>query len=213
MSTPGADDAARFRDWLDTNLPQLAVPDLPVQSAGLQGTANISQVGFVGSDLVIHVNGSMLTGTLAYTKKIGAERARLFADLSAQRLELPRLPDLSTLMRQTGDLDLALRFDANSVKLVESGAGAIETGQIQFDFAKTGALSQLNSLNVSGFDGADATASGRWNGNSGELALHLDAERIDADRGSRGASRTRSRKQISLPAIAANFRRCIWCWQ
>jgi hypothetical protein len=177
----GADDVTRFRDWLDTNLPKLALPDLPFQSVGLDGTANISQVGAVGSDLVIHVNGSVLTGTLAYTKKIGAERARLFADLSARRLELPRLPDLSTILRQTGDIDLALRFDARSVKLADSSAGTIETGQIAFDFAKTGPLSQLNSLNVSGFDGANATASGQWSaGAGGELALHLDAEHIGA---------------------------------
>ncbi len=176
----GADNISRFRDWLNTNLPQFAIPDLPLQSTSLDGTANISQVGAVGSDLVIHVNGSVLTGTLAYTKKIGTERARLFADLSAQRLELPRLPDLSTLVRQTGDLDLALRLDARSVKLADSGAGTIETGQIAFDFAKTGALSQLNSLNVSGFDGANATASGHWNAGAGELSLHLDAEHIGA---------------------------------
>ncbi len=145
----------------------------------------------MGSDLVIHVNGSVLTGTLAYTKKIGTERARLFADLSAQRLELPRLPDLSTLVRQKGDLDLALRLDARSVKLADSGAGTIETGQIAFDFAKTGALSQLNSLNVSGFDGANATASGHWNAGAGELSLHLDAEHIGRDRNPRGASRAK----------------------
>ncbi len=110
----GADDISRFRDWLNTNLPQFGLPDVPFQSAALEGTANISQVGAVGSDLVIHVDGSVLTGTLAYTRKIGIERARLFADLSAQRLELPRLPDLSILARRTSDFDLALRFDARS---------------------------------------------------------------------------------------------------
>ncbi len=41
----GADDISRFRDWLNTNLPQFAIPDLPLQSASLDGTANISQVG------------------------------------------------------------------------------------------------------------------------------------------------------------------------
>ncbi len=174
----GADDISRFRDWLNTNLPQFGLPDVPFQSAALEGTANISQVGAVGSDLVIHVDGSVLTGTLAYTRKIGIERARLFADLSAQRLELPRLPDLSVLAQQTSDFDLALRFDARSVKLADSGAGTLETGQIAFDFAKTGALSQLKSLNVSGFDGANATASGHWSAGAGELALQLDAEHI-----------------------------------
>ena len=81
----GADDVSRFRDWLDTNLPQLALPDWPFQSAGLDGTANISQVGAVGSDLVIHVNGSVLTGTLAYTKKIGDRAGACFSPICRRK--------------------------------------------------------------------------------------------------------------------------------
>ncbi|WP_297295814.1 AsmA family protein [uncultured Methylovirgula sp.] len=172
----GADDVSRFQDWLSASLPELARPDLPPASVALDGDANISQVGAVGSGLMLHLNGSVLTGTLAYTKKIGTERSRLFADLSAQRLELPGLPDLPNLLAQTGDMDLALRFDARSVKLAGSKAGAIETGQIQFDFAKTGPASELKSLTISGFDGANVTASGHWrDAGGGELALQLDA--------------------------------------
>lgn len=174
----GADDVSRFQDWLSASLPELARPDLPPESVALDGQANISQVGAVGSGLMLHLNGSVLTGTLAYTKQIGAERARLFADLSAQRLELPGLPDLPSLLAQTGDADLVLRFDARSVKLAGSKAGAIETGQIQFDFAKTGSASELKSLAISGFDGANVTASGHWRDAGGELALQLDAQHV-----------------------------------
>ncbi|MDR3407453.1 MAG: AsmA family protein, partial [Methylovirgula sp.] len=175
----GTDSFPRLNAWLAANLPRLALPDWPIQSLALDGAANISQVGAVGSELTLHVNGSVLTGTLAYTKKIGAEPARLFADLSAQRLELPSLPDLSALAQQMRDMDLGLRFDAQSVKLAGSRMGAIETGQIQFDFEKTGASAVLKSLQVSGFDGANVTANGRWSPRGGDLALQLDARRID----------------------------------
>ncbi|MGP8232185.1 MAG: AsmA family protein [Methylovirgula sp.] len=175
----GTDNLPRLNAWLAANLPKLALPDWPLQSLGVDGAANISQVGAVGSDLTLRVNGSVLTGTLAYTKEIAAEPARLFADLSAQRLELPSLPDLSALAQQTRDMDLGLRFDAQSVKLAGSRAGAIETGQIQFDFEKTGAAAVLKSLHVSGFDGANVTANGRWNPQGGDLALQLDARRVD----------------------------------
>jgi hypothetical protein len=174
-----AEDFARFRDWLVANAPSLAPPDLPFQSFDIGGDANISQVGIVASNLILHLNGSVLSGTLAYTKKIAADRARLFADLSAQRLELDGVPDLSKLAQRTADMDLALRFDAHSVKLSGLKSGAIETGQIQFDFAKTGAASQLKDLQVSGFNGANVTASGHWNpATGGELALQLDAAHI-----------------------------------
>jgi hypothetical protein len=175
----GTDDFPRLNAWLAANLPKLALPDWPLQSLGVDGTANISQVGAVGSDLTLHVNGSVLTGTLAYTKKIDAVPARLFADLSAQRLELPSLPDLSAMAQQMRDMDLGLRFDAQSVKLTGSRAGAIETGQIQFDFTRTGGESVLKSVHVSGFDGANITANGRWTPQGGNLALQLDARRAD----------------------------------
>jgi hypothetical protein len=175
----GTDDFPRLNAWLAANLPQLAGPDWPLQSLSLDGAANVSSVGLVGSDLRVQVNGSLLTGTLAYTKQIAAVPARLFADLSAQRLELASLPDLSRLAQQMRDMDVDLRFDAQSVKLAGSRAGAIETGQIQFDFAKSGATAVLKRLNVSGFDGANVTANGQWRAQGAALALQIDARRID----------------------------------
>ncbi len=176
-----ADDARRFEDWLAANLPQLPPARTPplVNSFAIRGNATISRVGFVGSDLSLRVNGSQLSGTLAYTKAVGPDRARLFADLSAPALELDSLPDLSSLARQIEAVDLALRLDARAVRLSATQAGEIDTGRIALKFDRAGSDSELENLTVSGIDGADLTARGHWDGHAGDVAVKLDAERLE----------------------------------
>jgi hypothetical protein len=176
-----ADDVRRLREWLAVNLPQSMPANLamPISSFALAGSANISQVGFVGSDLALRVNGSMLSGTLAYTQAVGPEPARLFADLSAPALELDSLPDFSGLARQTAAMDLALRLDAHAVKLSETQAGEINAGHIVLKFDRSGSDAKLEDLAVSDISGADLTASGQWNGHAGNINVKLDAERLD----------------------------------
>ncbi len=176
-----AEDVPRLKEWLAANLPQ-TVPAafiLPIRSFAVSGTANISEVGFVGSNLSLRVNGSMLSGTLAYTKALGPDAARFFADLSAPALELDSLPDLSALAQQTKAMDLALRLDAQAVKVGGTEAGEIDAGRIVLKFDRTGPNSKLEDLAVSGIDGADLTASGQWDGHGGKIAIKLDAERLD----------------------------------
>ncbi len=176
-----AEDVPRLTEWLAANLLQ-SVPAnvrLPIRSFAVSGTANISEVGFVGSDLSLRVNGSTLAGTLAYTKALGPDAARLFADLSAPRLELDSLPDLSSLAQQTKDVDLALRLDAEAVKVGGIEQGEIEAGRIILKFDRTGPDAKLENLAVRGLDGADLTASGEWDGHAGKIAVKLDADRLD----------------------------------
>jgi hypothetical protein len=176
-----AGDLPRLKDWLAANLPQSAPAalSLPIRSFAMSGNANISGVGFVGSDLSLRVNGSRLSGTLAYTKALGADAARLFADLSASALEIDTLPDFSILAQQTKAIDLALRLDAHAVKLSETEAGEIDAGRIVMKFDRTGPSANLEDLSVSGIDGADLTASGQWDGHGGKISVKLDAERLD----------------------------------
>ncbi len=175
------DDVRRLQEWLTASLPHSAPahPAPLVSSFAIHGNATISRVGFFGSDLSLHVNGSTLSGTLAYTKAIGPDAARFFADLSAPALELDSLPDLSGLVRQTKAMDLALRLDAHAVRLSETQAGEINAGRIVIKFDRTGSDSKLENLTVNGIDGADLAASGQWNGHAGDVAVKLDAERLD----------------------------------
>lgn len=174
-----ADDVARLKQWLAANLPQLPRGDLPVTSFAIRGIANISGVGFVGSDLSLQVNGSKLSGTLAYTKALGPDAARLFVDLSAPALELGSLPDFSALAHETSALDLAVRLDARAVKLQGIEEGEIDAGRIGLKFDRTGRDAKLENLTVTGLDGADLAASGQWDGSLGKIAVKLDADRLD----------------------------------
>ncbi len=176
-----ADDVRRLEEWLAASLPQTGPANAAplVSSFAIRGNAAISRVGFVGSDLSLRVNGSTLSGTLAYTKAVGPDAARLFADLSAPALELDSLPDLSGLARRTEAMDLALRLDAHAVRLSATQAGEIDAGRIVLKFDRTGSDSKLENLTVTGIDGADLTASGQWNGHAGDAAVKLDAEQLD----------------------------------
>lgn len=175
-----AGDVPRLKQWLDANFPQFWPRQIPpIHSFAMSGEANISEVGFVGSDLDLHLNGSALAGTIAYTRAFGSEAARLFADLSAPALQLDSLPDFSALAGETNGMDLDLRLEAEAAKLGGIEEGDIETGRLSFNFTRSGTSARLENLNVSGFDGADLTASGEWNGSAGRLAVKLDAKRLD----------------------------------
>ena len=176
-----AQDVPRLEEWLAENLPQVvpAGPVLPFHSFAMRANTNISGVGFVGSDLSLRLDAASLSGTLAYTKALGSEAARFFADLAAPSLELDSLPNLSALARQTGAMDLALRLNAQTVKVGAMQAGEIDTGRIVLKFDRTGSNAKLENLTVAGIDGADLTASGQWDGHGGKIAVKLDAERLD----------------------------------
>jgi hypothetical protein len=176
-----AGDAPRLREWLTANLPQIAPAGvtLPIRSFEISGDASVSQIGVVGRDLTLRLNGSTLSGTLAYTKALGPDAARLFVDLSAPTLDLDSLPDFSPVAQQMKAMDLALRFDAHAVKVGGFGGGDIDAGQITLRFDRTRSVAALEHLTVSDLDGADLTANGQWDGHAGKIAVKLDADRLD----------------------------------
>ncbi|MGB8277541.1 MAG: AsmA family protein [Methylovirgula sp.] len=182
-----AGDAARLGQWLGANLPQSAplFAALPHKSFDVSGLANLSGVGFVGQDLSLRLDQSMLSGTLAYTQSIGGEPARLFADLSATRLDLGSVPDLSSLAGWAKAMDLSLRFDARAVKIGSLGQDSLgqpglDTGHIQLKLEKTGSLAKLDELTVTGVGGADIHAHGQWDGQAGDITGTVDSEKLDA---------------------------------
>ncbi len=149
-------------------------------SFDVSGEANLSAVGFVGQDLVLTLDQSMLTGTLAYTQSVGGEPGRLFADLSAARLDLSTAPDISGIAARAKAMDLSLRLDAQAVKIGNVGQGSLDTGRIEFRLEKTGALAKLDELTVTDFGGANIHAQGHWDGHAGTFTGTLDSDKLDA---------------------------------
>jgi hypothetical protein len=177
-----ASDAARLKQWILTNLPdtESALAQVELESFDASGDANLSSVGFVGQDLVLKLDQSMLTGTLAYTQSVGGEPGRLFADLSAARLDLSTAPDISGLAARAKAMDLSLRLDAQAVKIGNVGQGSLDTGRIEFRLEKTGALAKLDELTVTDLGGANIHAQGHWDGHAGTFTGTLDSDKLDA---------------------------------
>jgi hypothetical protein len=188
-------DVARFGPWLRTQIPQSAplIAALPVRSFDISGEANISAIGFVGQNLSLRLDQSMLSGTLAYTQAVGGEPARLFADLVAPRLDLDSVPDVADAFERAKAMDLSLRLDAHAVKigsLAEAGLwqglgpglgqGGLDTGRIQLKLEKTGKIAKLDDLSVTALGGADIHAHGQWDGATGDFAGSMDSARLEA---------------------------------
>ncbi|HEY5226479.1 MAG TPA: AsmA family protein [Methylovirgula sp.] len=178
--TARSGDVARLSKWLLANLPQSKpyVAALPLQSFDVSGLANLSAVGFVVQDLALRLGQSNLSGTVAYTKSVGGAPARLFADISAPRLDLDSVPDLTGLAQRAQAMDLSLRFDAQAAKI--GGQSGLEAGHIQLKLEKTGSHARLNELTVTGVGGADIALHGEWDGQSGEMAGTIDTKKLDA---------------------------------
>ena len=130
-----ARDTSRLADWLGTAMPQLAdrLRPLPFHAIDLAGDMDVSAAGFVGRGMRIGADRSTLDGTFAFTRALGQERARLFADLSADALDLDALPDLSGPAAAAADTDLALTLDARAVRVARFGEGMIDAGHIHLD--------------------------------------------------------------------------------
>ncbi len=184
------DDAPRLARWLRPNLPKNAAffGALPIHSFDVSGTANLSQIGFVGANLSLRLDQSTLSGTVAYTKSVGGAAARLFADLSAPKIALDSMPDLSALTGpdlsalavRAKAMDLSLRLSANIVKVGKIGGSDLGTGQITLKLEKTGARITLNEVSVTGLGGANITAHGQWDGKTGTIAGTIDSARLAA---------------------------------
>ncbi|HEY1736159.1 MAG TPA: AsmA-like C-terminal region-containing protein, partial [Methylovirgula sp.] len=177
-----ASDAVRLKQWIASNLPQTqsALAHLELDRFDAKGEVNLSAVGFVGQNLILNLDQSILNGTVAYTQAVGSEPGRLFADLSATKLDLSTAPDISGIAMQAKTMDLSLRLDAQAVKIGNVGQGSLDTGRIEFRLEKTGALAKLDELTVTGLGGANIHAQGHWDGHAGDFTGTLDSDKLDA---------------------------------
>lgn len=175
-----ARDVPRLAGWLGTAMPQVAerLRSLPFRAIDLAGDMDISAAGFVGRGMRISADRSTFNGVLAFTRPLGQERARLFADLSADALDLDALPDLSGPAGAAADADLALTLDARAVRVARFGDGMIDAGHIHFKLTKTGARTELDDFSIADLGGASVSATGSATPESVHLEAKLDAARL-----------------------------------
>ena len=170
-------DVDRLAAW---SAPILAAPAVPFKTAKVAGQINLSAVGFSGRALTLGFDRSTLAGALAFTRPVGGEHGRLFADLQASTLDLRVLPDTGSVRDALRDVDLEIRLAARGVRLDRPGQAAIEAGRLRVDLTKSGAALHLRDFGVEGFDGVSLSAHGDADGVHAAVDGRLNAARLDA---------------------------------
>jgi hypothetical protein len=175
-----ARDLARLGDWLAPALPQLAgaLRASPVRSVEAAAGLEWSAAGFAAPKLTFKADRSSFSGAAAFTRPIGGERARLYADLSSDALDLDGMPDLSWTGGALADADIAIALDAKAIRVARFGEGVIDAGRIRLKLLQDSAGLRLENLSIAGLGGADVTASGGLNATDGALDVRVEAERL-----------------------------------
>ena len=175
-----ARDLARLGDWIAPALPQIAAAlrAAPVRSVDVAGMMEWSAAGFASPALRLKADRSTFSGAAAFTRAIGGARARLFADLSSDALDLDGMPDLSWAGGALADADMALSLDARAIRVARFGEGVIDAGRIRLKLTQDAAGLRLDTLSIAGLGGADVTASGVVGAKEGALDVRVEAQRL-----------------------------------
>lgn len=173
-------DAPRLADWLKPFAPAVAdaLREIPSRVTELQGEMDVSQAGLSLRRGRLKLDRSSFAGSLAYTRAIGSERARLFADLTSDALDLDTLPDLSRPAAILRDADLSLALDARAVRVARVGEGMVDAGRIRLKLVKDGKSARLEQLSLANLGGATVLARGELDERDGSLEIDVDAQRL-----------------------------------
>jgi hypothetical protein len=153
--------------------------DLPFRAIELAGDVDVSGVGAIGRQLNVRLDRSAFSGALAYTRAQGAERARLFANLTSDALDLEDLPELAGPLRLTSDMDVSLALEARAVRLERLGAGVVDAGRIGLQLVKDARETRLEKLNIENIGGASLSLRGRFGDAGHDLTAQVDARRLN----------------------------------
>ena len=94
------DDLPLLRDWASKGAPDFALraaalgDAFAIRSASLSGDVEASSVGLSGRNLRLALERSVLTGSLAFTDRVGLEPGRLYMDLSGDSLDVAIVADV-----------------------------------------------------------------------------------------------------------------------
>ena len=178
----GLRDLGPFADWLAPALPEVAARAkrmIPARSVSFGGLVDISAIGGSAREATLTLDRTSLKGTLSYTDAVGTDRARLFADLGADALDLDDLPDVGGGAFDWSGLDLDVALTASAVKIASvtlgaAGAAPVEAGQIALRLHKTGDAARLDRF-AADFGGAKLTATGTLDAATASAMVLVDA--------------------------------------
>ena len=175
-----AGDLPRLAEWLAPTLPQLAeaLRAAPFRSVAVAAAMDWSAAGFAARGLRLKADRSAFAGTAAFTRAVGDEPARLFADLTSDALDLDGVPDLSGFGAAMAKAELAFALEARAIRVARFGEGLIDAGRIRVKLAQTAAGLHLDTLSISGLGGADVTVSGDMGAQDGAFAVRVEAQRL-----------------------------------
>ena len=178
-------DIAQLRAWATRGEPEWAgrlaalSRALPYRAASASGEVEVSAVAFSARDLELTLDRSTLTGAIAYTAPVAGERARLFADLNSDALDVDALPDLNASAGLIADADLSLALEATKLRVGRLGDAGFEGGSLALKLNKTGDELSLEKLSLSGLGGASVEASASLGPKGRSVQVTLDAEKLD----------------------------------
>ena len=153
-------DLSTATGWIDPFWPGLAdavAAATHVSDLSVKGQVDLSRVGASIRDLALTADGAAFGGTVSLTAGGGSERPRLSADLTADKLDLDRLPALDGIVPTLRALDLSVTLAA---KAVEIGPAGLAAGHLALRLSKTGDEVRLDQLAIAGLEGAAVSATG-----------------------------------------------------
>ena len=173
-------EMARFEDWVGAISTDVAgrMKNLPMRALDVSGAVDFSGAGFSGRNLTIKADRSTFTGSLAFTRAVGDDRARLFADLNSPALDLDGVPSLTGPASAATGVDLALTLDARAIRLARFGDGVVDAGRISLRLSKAGDDVRLENFAIANLGGAALSASGSLGKDGTRLDAQLDATRL-----------------------------------
>lgn len=174
-------DVPRLADWLAPLAPEAAAwakATIPARAAGVSGTVDLSGVGVATRDAVLRLDRSEIKGTVTYTRAVGRDRARLFADVTSDGLDIDELPDLGAASQAWADTDLDIAVAAHALKVQPAGLAAVDAGTLALRLHKTADRIALDTLSAD-LGSARLTATGSLDAHAGMLDAHVDAPELD----------------------------------
>ena len=173
-------DLPRLGEWLAPTLPQVAeaLRAAPFRSIEAAGIMDWSGAGFAARGLRLKADRSTFAGTAAFTRPVGDEPARLFADLTSDALDLDGVPDLSVFGAALAKAELAFALDARAIRVARFGEGLIDAGRIRVKLAQNAAGLHLDTLSIAGLGGAEVSVSGDLGSSEGAFAVRVEARRL-----------------------------------
>ena len=175
------EDAPLLARWAGLGAPEFgawtaALGDAP--NLSVSGGVEVSRVGFSAKKLKIALGRSLATGSLAFTRPVGADPGRIYADLAADSLDVDALPSFGAAGALAGGYDLSLSLEATALSVAHAGESGVGGASLRLKLARTGPAWILERLAVAGLGGAVIEATGALGPDGGTASGRLSADRL-----------------------------------